>query len=454
MIVSRLENSSRIESLHPLFKQLFDYVKTHDLLNAPLGRIELDGDNLFINNVNPECVPADKQVLEMHRDYIDVHILLTGQETIGWKAVETLEHQAQAYQKEGDCALYSDRPTLFATLQPGEFAIVYPEDPHAPVIGEGINRKSKTLKEIVMEKIIGLIDAPFTPFYENGEVNYEPIEAYCQLLVKNGLQGVFINGSSGEGYMLTEDERMKLAERWVEVAPQGFKVIVHVGSTCVKSSKRLAEHAQKIGAWGIGAMAPPFPNVGRIEELVKYCEEIACGAPELPFYFYHIPAFNGAFLSMVAFLEAVDGRIPNFAGIKYTFESMYEYNQCRLYKNGKFDMLHGQDETILPCLAMGGAQGGIGGTTNYNGKELVGIIEAWKAGDLELARERQNFAQEVINVICHYRGNIVGGKRIMKLIGLDLGKNRTPFQNMTDEEEAAMKKELEAINFFERCNKF
>ena len=183
-----------------------------------------------------------------------------------------------------------------------------------------------------MEKIHGLIDAPFTPFYENGEVNYEPIEAYCQLLVRNGLQGVFINGSSGEGYMLTEDERMKLAERWMEVAPEGFKVIVHVGSTCVKSSKRLAEHAQKIGAWGIGAMAPPFPKVGRIEELVKYCEEIACGAPALPFYFYHIPAFNGAFLSMVAFLEAVDGRIPNFAGIKYTFESLYEYNQCRYIK--------------------------------------------------------------------------------------------------------------------------
>jgi len=73
---------------------------------------------------------------------------------------------------------------------------------------------------------------------------------------------------------------------------------------------------------------------------------------------------------------------------------------------------------------------------------------------LETARERQNFSQEVINVICNYRGNIVGGKRIMKLIGLDLGKNRTPFRNMTDEEEAAMKAELEAINFFERCNKF
>ena len=156
---------------------------------------------------------------------------------------------------------------------------------------------------------------------------------------------------------------------------------------------------------------------------------------------------------MIKLLEEVDGRVPNFAGIKYTYESIYEYNQCRLYKNGKFDMLHGQDETILPSLAMGGAQGGIGGTTNYNGRELNAIIECWNNGDLEGAREHQNYAQEVINVICHYRGNIVAGKRIMKLIGLDLGPNRVPFQNMTDEEEEAMRAELDAIDFFCRCNK-
>lgn len=305
-----------------------------------------------------------------------------------------------------------------------------------------------------MEKIIGLIDAPFTPFDAQGEVNLQPIPAYAAMLKKNGLKGVFINGSSGEGYMLTDEERMRLAEAWMAAAPDDFKVIVHVGSCCLKSSKALAAHAQSIGAWGVGAMAPPFPKIGRIEELVAYCEEIAAAAPNLPFYFYHIPAFNGAFLPMVDFLKAVDGRIPNFAGIKYTFESIYEYNQCRLYKNGKYDMLHGQDETILPSLAMGGAQGGIGGTTNYNGRCLTGIIDAWKAGDLDKARELQNFAQDVINVICHYRGNIVGGKRIMKLIGLDLGKNRTPFRNMTDDEEAAMKAELEAIDFFNKCNIF
>ena len=304
-----------------------------------------------------------------------------------------------------------------------------------------------------MEKIKGLIDAPFTPMLPNGEVNYEPIQAYADLLVRNGLKGVFINGSSGEGYLLSDEERMKLAECWIQAVPKDFKVIVHVGSTCVKASRKLAAHAAEIGAWGIGAMATPFPKIGRIEELVKYCQEIASGAPALPFYYYHIPAFNGAYLPMTGFLAAVDGVIPNFAGIKYTYESLYEYNQCRLYKNGKYDMLHGQDETLLPSLAMGGAQGGIGGTTNYNGRELVGILNAWADGDLETAREKQNFAQEVINVICHYRGNIVAGKRIMKLIGLDLGPNRIPFQNMTDQEELQMKSELEAIHFFDRCNK-
>lgn len=304
-----------------------------------------------------------------------------------------------------------------------------------------------------MEKIKGLIDAPFTPFHEDGSLNLAPIPEYAALLARNGLKGVFINGSSGEGYMLTEEERMQLAEAWMAAVPEDFKVIVHVGSTSVMSSRRLAEHAQKIGAWGIGAMATPFPKIGSIEQLCRYCEEIASAAPELPFYYYHIPAFNGAFLSMYDFLKAVDGRIPNFAGIKYTFESLYEYNHCRRYQNGKFDMLHGQDETILPCLAMGGAQGGIGGTTNYNGRCLTGILEAWKKGDLEKARQLQDFAQDVIDVICNFRGNIVGGKRIMKLIGLDLGPNRVPFMSVTEEEEQELRRQLEAIDFFSHCNK-
>ena len=84
----------------------------------------------------------------------------------------------------------------------------------------------------------------------------------------------------------------------------------------------------------------------------------------------------------------------------------------------------------------------------------VAIGKAWAEGNLEKARELQNYSQAVINVICNFRGNIVGGKRIMKLIGLDLGPNRVPWRNITPEEEAALKAQLEEIDFFNRCNEF
>ena len=96
MIVSNLQNSQRVEKLHPLFKQLFDYVKSHDLLHEELGTIRLDGDNLIVNNIYPECIPEGKRLLELHHDYIDVHILLEGKETIGWKALEELKVERQA----------------------------------------------------------------------------------------------------------------------------------------------------------------------------------------------------------------------------------------------------------------------------------------------------------------------------------------------------------------------
>ena len=141
MIVSNLQHSERIETLHPLFKKAFDYIKSHDLLHTPCGRIEIEGDDLFINNVNPDLVSAEAQVLEMHRDYIDIHVLLEGEETIGWKPVEDCTDVKLPYDASADCALYADRAQVYTTLRPGQFMIVWPEDPHAPVIGSGKVRK-------------------------------------------------------------------------------------------------------------------------------------------------------------------------------------------------------------------------------------------------------------------------------------------------------------------------
>ena len=141
MILSSLNYAGRVKTLHPFFGKLFEYVATHNLLNSDLGKIVIDGDKLFINNINPECVLEHNQKLELHREYIDVHILLEGKERIGWKDIDGLMSCVQTYDSETDSALYQDLPTTYVDLVPGQFVIVYPEDAHAPLIGNGRIRK-------------------------------------------------------------------------------------------------------------------------------------------------------------------------------------------------------------------------------------------------------------------------------------------------------------------------
>lgn len=142
MIISDLNDSRRIESLHPLFKVAFDYIKSHDLLNMPLGRIELDGDRLFINNAESELVEKERQIIEIHRRYIDIHVPLDGVETIGWKSLADLSVVEKVYNEDADFGTFSEPASTYVTLRPGQFLVAWPEDGHAPIIGEGTLRKA------------------------------------------------------------------------------------------------------------------------------------------------------------------------------------------------------------------------------------------------------------------------------------------------------------------------
>ncbi len=139
MILSNLRTSERAESLHPRFKTLFDYVRTHDLLSAPAGRIEVDGDNIFINNQVIDKAPV--QPLEVHRDYIDIQMLLEGEELIGLKHRDDIESYSVEYDPQRDVAFSEEAPVEFVTLHPGDFVILWPEDGHAPAMGEGTIKK-------------------------------------------------------------------------------------------------------------------------------------------------------------------------------------------------------------------------------------------------------------------------------------------------------------------------
>lgn len=150
MIVDTLNETTQYEAIHPRFKQAFDYLKQHDLTNAPVGKIMLDGDNLFISVAEMEGKEAQAARTETHQKYIDIQMPLSNTETIGWIAADACKHVTQAYDASKDIAFFEEQPTTYISLKPGQFAVFFPQDGHAPGISTGI------LKKIIVKVRIAL----------------------------------------------------------------------------------------------------------------------------------------------------------------------------------------------------------------------------------------------------------------------------------------------------------
>lgn len=275
-------------------------------------------------------------------------------------------------------------------------------------------------------KTKGLVAAPFTPMKADRTLNLDRIDEYAKRLHGNGVTGSFICGTTGEGMSLTLDERRQVAERWVSSAPQGLRVIVHVGHASLADSRALAEHAALIGADSIACMAPFFFKPSGVEGLAEWCEEIAAAAPELPFYYYHMPSMTGFNVQVSEFLRLAAGRIPNLAGIKYTFEDLEDYERCLKFDNGRYDVLFGRDELLLSALKLS-ARGAVGSTYNFAPGLYHEIIAAYDRGDEDRAKELQALAVRMIAAFVDCGAHpIAAFKEFMSRIGIDCGPTRLP----------------------------
>ena len=300
--------------------------------------------------------------------------------------------------------------------------------------------------------INGLIAAPFTPMHPNGSLNLDLIPEYYAMLVGNGINGAFICGSTGEGVSLTMEEKMAVAEAWASCNghQHGFSIMQLVGGTCLADCKQLAQHAASVGLDAVSFLAPFYFKPANVEMLAACCAEVAAAAPELPFYYYHIPVLTGVNFPMVDLLKAVDGRIPNFAGIKYTHEDLMDYLSCINYGGGKFNILWGRDETFLSALAVG-AKGAVGSTYNYAAPLYHQLLDAFNAGELEQAASIQQKAIDMIELLGKY-GGIATGKAFMKLIGINCGEFRLPVKNMTEAAFEQFTVDAERVGFTNFCS--
>ena len=303
-----------------------------------------------------------------------------------------------------------------------------------------------------MEQFHGLIAAPFTPMHQNGELNLSLIPVYYQFLKRNGVKGAFINGSTGEGVSMTAKEKMKVTEAWAAATKQDkdFKVMALLGGTSIADCKELAMHARQSGIYAVSFTAPFYFKPPSVKELAECCIEIANTVPDMPFYYYHIPVLTGVGYPMISLLKEVDGKLQNFAGIKYTHEDFMDFLSCLQFQNNKYDMLWGRDENMLPSLAVG-AKAAVGSTFNYAAPLYYQIMDAFEKGDLKTAQALQQKSIDMIALLGKY-GGIATGKAYMKLVGMDCGKFRLPVKNMSDAAFENFKADTEAIGFSGFCS--
>ncbi len=265
----------------------------------------------------------------------------------------------------------------------------------------------------------GLIAAPPTAFRANGGIDLGVVAPLAAHLQRQGVVGVFVNGTTGEGMSLSVEEREQLAVEWRRVLPTSLKLFVHVGHNAPADCQRLARHAQNIGADAIAAIAPGFFRPTGVAGLVEWCVPVAASAPELPFYFYHMPSMSGVNVSIAEFLPRAAERIPNLTGVKFTFEAMADYMEALPLDGGRFDMLWGRDEMLLGALAMG-AEGAVGSTYNVIAPVYLALIEAFRRGDMHAARNLQAQAIAVINSLVATGNFFAALKAVLRAQGVPI----------------------------------
>ena len=287
-----------------------------------------------------------------------------------------------------------------------------------------------------MKDLRGIYPALPTPMNGDGAVNYAALKDLVDFVIGQGVDGVYIGGSTAESFLLTEDERKKIAETVLAHAAGRVKAIVHTGAGGTDAALRLSKHAKANGADAISSV-PPIYFKYTTDEVIAYYLELIEGS-DMPLVVYNIPAFTG--INMTQGPIAKLFKHPRVVALKHTNTNMYELERV-LAHNPSLIALNGYDEAFLSGLSMG-ASGMIGSTVNFMARKFIALRDAFQAGRNEEAFRLQREANEIIETLVEV-GVFNAVKYALTLRGVDCGNCRGPFKPLTDEGKARVKAVLE-----------
>ena len=290
-------------------------------------------------------------------------------------------------------------------------------------------------------KIGGVFPALLTPFTKGGEkVDYDRGCGLAEFLAKQGVQGLFVCGTTGEGPLMTLAERKQMLEAVVDAVGKKVTVIAHTGCFDTASTIELTRHAQKAGAAAAGVVTPGFYTFDD-ECLYRHFMAVADSVKGFPVLLYNIP---GCVKNVIKppLVHRLAKDADNIVGMKDSGGSITAFNEVLMGVPKGFVAINGVDEYSMQALAAGGS-GCVSSTANVVPELFLSIYNAMKKGDLAKAWESQKKLCRACATF-HYGALVARYKEGVRLRGFDPGYVRAPQRELTKDERKELAKNMKA----------
>ena len=286
--------------------------------------------------------------------------------------------------------------------------------------------------------LFGIVTATVTPLSEDGQLNLSALSRLNHFLIEKGIHGLFPCGSTGEGVLLSTEERKKVAEGTVKDAGGRVPVVIHTGSIHLSEAIELTLHARDIGADG-AALVPPYYFTVDDQTIFEFYSTIARKVGDFPLYVYNIPpnVKNSVSPKVLAQLRS---KHASFVGVKDSSGDFMNFINFKMAVPEDFCVLMGNDAQIYASLLMG-AKGAVAATSVAFPEAVVEIYDSLKAGNREKALKAQ---ERVARLRAVLRGfpPIAAYKKALEFRGIPAGPPRLPLRPMTAQESERLKAEL------------
>lgn len=288
----------------------------------------------------------------------------------------------------------------------------------------------------------GMWPALVTPFGADGKPALDVVEQLVDLFAKQGLDGLYVTGSTGQWPLLTVDERLAIVERCVKASAGRIPIMVHVGAVATDDAVTLAKHAAKVGADAVSTVAPIYyahsPDV-----VFEHYRRVGA-ASDLPLFVYHIDQAQKITVGAKEYTDRILG-LPNIAGMKITAGDLYLFGLIHSYAGDRLQLFSGADEVMCQAV-LSGSIGAIGTFYNLFGPACQRARAAMVAGQIEAARSFMlKFQQVIARVIASGSMWSFFRAAMRQKYDIDIGAPRAPLGIMDKPWAAADVAELLAL---------